>query len=279
MEDLNGDSMTSPELKSISEASDEMAITPLSASEQKPSDLEEGKARIEGMRVRGGERGEGLPYAPEGWPNPEDKWGWGVGKRRSTKGYFTDRFLTLPKRLQQGTTFICLRSRVAVENYMRETFPEVDLKIFFDSFQWQVPCSAPWTFEGFGLQTRSKRKLREGSDNCERNPVKSAGKEVAGLLDFPCPISMDFEGKGKEIDFKRLQSLPSDRRAIVVENEVYLALERLKDSQQRQYEMLRQKLFSQKQFIYRDLDSNGAAEKQGIFQTMPDIAGEFGDRG
>ncbi|XP_073155555.1 uncharacterized protein [Henckelia pumila] len=46
--------------------------------------------------------GEGLPYAPEDWPNPGDKWVWKVGRRINVSGFFMDRYLYLPSRFRKA---------------------------------------------------------------------------------------------------------------------------------------------------------------------------------
>ncbi|CAN4091319.1 unnamed protein product [Withania somnifera] len=81
--------------------------------------------------------GEGLPYAPADWPNPGDKWGWKVGKRIASSGYFLDRYLYLPNRLRgkQGV----FASKLSVEQYIRSEFPSMDINKFFASFSWKIP--------------------------------------------------------------------------------------------------------------------------------------------
>ena len=46
------------------------------------------------------EYGEGLPYAPMGWPNVGGKWGWRTGRRATNSGTFKDRYLYLPEHFQ-----------------------------------------------------------------------------------------------------------------------------------------------------------------------------------
>ncbi|CAJ1949752.1 unnamed protein product [Sphenostylis stenocarpa] len=48
--------------------------------------------------------GEGLPYAPQGWPNLGDVWGWKVLNRTNKAGYFVDRSLYLPTSLQNSSS-------------------------------------------------------------------------------------------------------------------------------------------------------------------------------
>lgn len=85
------------------------------------------------------QKGEGWPYAPEGWPKPGDKWIWKVGRRKHAKGYWQDRYLLLPKRLQKGRRKIWFWSKKSIEEYVKNEFPGTDLDTFFGSFQWRVP--------------------------------------------------------------------------------------------------------------------------------------------
>lgn len=87
--------------------------------------------------VSANDSGEGLPYAPEDWPNPGDKWGWKVGKRIASAGYFLDRYLYLPNRLRGKRSVFA--SRLSVEQYVRSEFPSVDIIEFFASFSWKIP--------------------------------------------------------------------------------------------------------------------------------------------
>lgn len=87
------------------------------------------------------ESGEGLPYAPEDFPLPGDKWRWRVGKRVAVSGDYKDRYLYLPKRLhcQDQSLRRPFASKLSVERYIRTTFPNVDVDAFFNSFSWKVP--------------------------------------------------------------------------------------------------------------------------------------------
>lgn len=86
--------------------------------------------------------GEGLPYAPEDWPNPGDKWRWKAGKRIAASGYFMDRYLYLPSSLGkvgkpgQKRNFA---SKLSVEQYVQAMFPGTDVNAFFASFSWKIP--------------------------------------------------------------------------------------------------------------------------------------------
>lgn len=85
-----------------------------------------------------GESGEGLPYAPVDWPSPGDVWTWRVG-RRVGGGYFHDRFLYPPKRIQMAGKRN-FGSRSSVEKFIRSEFPDADVNAFFASFTWKVPA-------------------------------------------------------------------------------------------------------------------------------------------
>lgn len=87
------------------------------------------------------EDGEGLPYAPVNWPNPGDNWNWRVGKRIGSTGYYTDRFLYLPKSLQKPGGPKQFASKLSLERYIKQEFPETDLDAFFNSFTWKIPSS------------------------------------------------------------------------------------------------------------------------------------------
>ncbi|CAI8604672.1 unnamed protein product [Vicia faba] len=83
--------------------------------------------------------GEGLPYAPENFPNPGDIWRWKTGKRISSNGNFRDRYLYLPRRLAGGG----FKSKLAVERYVKEFFPDANVVDFFASFSWSIPSGLP----------------------------------------------------------------------------------------------------------------------------------------
>lgn len=93
--------------------------------------------------------GVGLPYAPEDFPTPGDKWKWKVGKRHAVAGHFMDRYLYLPDRLYEEyksttpanvTNFRGFNSKAAVKRFLLEAFPEMDIKAFFASFTWRIPA-------------------------------------------------------------------------------------------------------------------------------------------
>jgi len=96
--------------------------------------------------------GEGLPYAPENFPNPGDIWGWKSGKRISNNGNYRDRYLYVPHRLAANrNSDHILRSKLSVERYVKEKFPDVNITEFFDSFIWSIPSGLPGLFRSYTL--------------------------------------------------------------------------------------------------------------------------------
>ncbi|KAL7593478.1 protein OBERON 3 [Lactuca sativa] len=94
--------------------------------------------------------GIGLPYAPEDFPLPGDKWGWKVGKRVGVSGHFIDRYLYLPDRLHKENKLVgfsgvtCgkgFASKASLERYLMETFPGIDINAFFSSFTWKIQAA------------------------------------------------------------------------------------------------------------------------------------------
>ncbi|XP_048133649.1 uncharacterized protein LOC125314737 [Rhodamnia argentea] len=85
--------------------------------------------------------GEGLPYAPEDWPNPGDTWRWWVGKRTYRSGFYKDRFLYLPKRLCVQGSDNRFKSEPSLAHYISLQFPNSDVNEFFASFSWMVPST------------------------------------------------------------------------------------------------------------------------------------------
>ncbi|KAL3505930.1 hypothetical protein ACH5RR_031312 [Cinchona calisaya] len=87
--------------------------------------------------------GKGLPYAPVDWPNPGDIWGWRVGSRIKGSGFYHDRFLYAPQRLQEKPNRkLMFYSKPHVMRYLASTFPEADIDAFFESFNWEIPAEA-----------------------------------------------------------------------------------------------------------------------------------------
>ncbi|GLJ13772.1 hypothetical protein SUGI_0219880 [Cryptomeria japonica] len=214
--------------------------------------------------VPAGSRGEGLPYAPQGWPNPEDKWGWQVGKRTNLNGSWRDRYLILPKSVSEGRRAIRFQSKLEVIKYLTETFPGLDLEKFFASFQWLVPAYFP-----------------------DQMPTKSNNEEevASGNPNFSNTIAVDRE-KGRIVP--DLRCLPADRRALTVEKEVNQALHMLRRLQEREYIAARDKLLAQKDLLVTFLQpTNGSLSSSALekayekelerFRNMLVIAKGFGN--
>ncbi|XP_057816572.2 uncharacterized protein LOC131029913 isoform X1 [Cryptomeria japonica] len=128
--------------------------------------------------VKASAKGEGWPYAPEGWPMAGDKWSWKVGKRWSPKGYWLDRYLILPKRLQKGGRRVYFFSKRAVVEYINTEFPGTDIEGFFSSFQWEVPCITE------GKTTACGKRGREpelGGNVVSEERVCKAGNPKCGI--------------------------------------------------------------------------------------------------
>ncbi|CAJ1967918.1 unnamed protein product [Sphenostylis stenocarpa] len=149
--------------------------------------------------------GEGLPYAPEGWPNPGDVWGWKVAARKSKGGYFYDRSLTLPASLQKGSRKLELRSKADIKRYLKSNFPNMTIEAFFTLFSWLVPSAeqtpkgenatddtvtqrnSRWKMisgthptgedaaDGTDTQRKSKRKMSSGSQPTGDDATDDAG--------------------------------------------------------------------------------------------------------
>lgn len=99
------------------------------------------------------ESGEGLPYAPENWPEPGDVWGWKTGRRATPTGIYHDRYLYVPVRLsgsEKGGSGRKHRprfaSKLAAERYIKANFPNADIYAFFASFSWKIPASVNGIF-------------------------------------------------------------------------------------------------------------------------------------
>ncbi|OIW11162.1 hypothetical protein TanjilG_22969 [Lupinus angustifolius] len=96
-----------------------------------------------GGYVASEESGEGLPYAPENWPEEGDIWGWRTGRRVTGNGYFQDRYLYLPNRLCETVGSrkkrLCFASKLSLQRYLTTNFPNAHFPSFFSSFQWKIP--------------------------------------------------------------------------------------------------------------------------------------------
>lgn len=85
--------------------------------------------------------GKGLPYAPQDWPNPGDKWGWKTGRRIAASGHFIDRYVYLPITLRQPGQEKSFKSKLSLEQYVRANYPQLDINAFFASFSWKIPSN------------------------------------------------------------------------------------------------------------------------------------------
>lgn len=127
--------------------------------------------------------GEGLPYAPEDWPSPGDKWRWKAGKRIAASGYYMDRYLYLPSRLGkigkpgQRRNFA---SKLSVEQYVQATFPGTDVNAFFASFSWKIPSKQFVSKEISGFES-----------HFEPGGCKAGNKMCSSLSEAPVPSPLE----------------------------------------------------------------------------------------
>lgn len=124
--------------------------------------------------------GYGLPYAPEDFPEPGDKWGWKVGKRVGVSGHYLDRYLYLPARLYEKyklggfSGITCSRgfaSKTSVERFVVEAFPAADIKAFFASFSWKIPAE----------KIKGNKEIVSGHPNCNPN-FDPAGCKAGNIM-------------------------------------------------------------------------------------------------
>ncbi|KAL1060190.1 hypothetical protein V6Z11_1Z118400 [Gossypium hirsutum] len=85
--------------------------------------------------------GEGLPYAPRDWPNPGDVWSWRVGRRVNNAGFYSDRFINVPKSLRFPNSPKMFASKPTLERFILSHFPTADVNAFFASFVWKIPAT------------------------------------------------------------------------------------------------------------------------------------------
>ncbi|KAG4983123.1 uncharacterized protein LOC114370895 [Glycine soja] len=128
--------------------------------------------------------GVGLPYAPEGWPNPGDVWGWKVAKRMNNSGYFTDRFLTLPRSLEKSRRKAEFRSKADISRYLQSNYPDMKIEAFFALFSWQIPSTQQ-------TPTKAIESLETGEDATDEigTPRKKL-KQETGSLSVPTHKSL-----------------------------------------------------------------------------------------
>ncbi|XP_014512477.1 uncharacterized protein LOC106771090 [Vigna radiata var. radiata] len=141
--------------------------------------------------------GVGLPYAPEGWPNAGDVWGWKVKARCSKGGFFTDRFLIPPASLQKGSRRLEFSSKAAVGRYLQSNFPNMKTEAFFALFTWAIPSAEQTPTKGLltlqsletvqhdytGTLRKSKRKMESsvGLTKSSSGLTKSSGRPTKKL--------------------------------------------------------------------------------------------------
>ncbi|XP_028773520.1 protein OBERON 1 isoform X2 [Neltuma alba] len=158
--------------------------------------------------VASSEYGEGLPYAPENWPNPGDIWGWKAGKRIHPSGYFKDRYLYLPDHLNRtdnsGSSSKRRRifaSKQSFERYIQESFPDTDLNALFASFSWKIYATESATLkEQHSIAAEDIEAEEDSHSDCQsdiavcqaRNKncdsLTSAVEKAKYLPDLPCDI-------------------------------------------------------------------------------------------
>ncbi|XP_022956071.1 protein OBERON 4-like isoform X1 [Cucurbita moschata] len=116
------------------------------------------------------ESGEGLPYAPENWPNLGDNWSWRVGRRVAITGHFQDRYLYSPRGIgvsgnssRRGHSFA---SRLSVERYIQSEFPNADVDAFFASFSWKIPAKKSSLAQGHRIQQISCPLPSKETEEC-----------------------------------------------------------------------------------------------------------------
>ncbi|XP_024958857.1 uncharacterized protein LOC112499815 [Cynara cardunculus var. scolymus] len=128
----------------------------------------------------GNHSGYGLPYAPEDFPEPGDKWGWKVGKRVGVSGHYLDRYLYLPVRLHEKfklggfasiTSSRGFASKTSVERFVMEAFPATDIKAFFASFTWKIPAE----------KNKGNKEIVSRHANCNLN-LDAAGCKAGNIM-------------------------------------------------------------------------------------------------
>ncbi|XP_027165617.1 uncharacterized protein LOC113765589 [Coffea eugenioides] len=130
------------------------------------------KSEVLTSPVPPGASGKGLPYAPVDWPNVGDIWGWRVGTRVRVAGFYNDRFLYAPQRLQKKPTRkLLFQSKPSVLRYLKSQFPEADIEEFFASFTWDVPAEA------------HSSKLSKCSPSPQSRPLKKESGKLVKVVE------------------------------------------------------------------------------------------------
>ncbi|KAJ4830150.1 hypothetical protein Tsubulata_019938 [Turnera subulata] len=147
------------------------------------------------------ESGEGLPFAPKDWPNPGDTWGWRVGKRVAATGHFLDRYLYLPPRICRGGLSNRKKrgfaSKLSVERFLRETYPDADLNAFFNSFSWRIPAKASSLSGNVGRRVFSTLPFEEATElstpDCDGVSLSLASAVIVAVFYVPRLLVQNME--------------------------------------------------------------------------------------
>ncbi|KAI5400002.1 protein TITANIA [Lathyrus oleraceus] len=127
--------------------------------------------------------GEGLPYAPENFPNPGDIWRWKAGKRISSNGNYRDRSLYLPRRLAASYRGGGFASKLAAERYVKESFPHINIVDFFASFSWTIPSGLPGNMNPVADGRIRELELREQPESeIDIGGCKAGNKMCSSLI-------------------------------------------------------------------------------------------------
>ncbi|KAL0368106.1 UNVERIFIED_CONTAM: hypothetical protein Scaly_1029500 [Sesamum calycinum] len=132
--------------------------------------------------VSANDSGEGLPYAPEDWPNPGDKWGWKVGRRTSISRFYLDRYVYLPARLHETGHKKKFASKLSVKQYIRAKFPHTDIDAFFASFSWRIPSKSSKIGDGEMFRHPGETADEPGSDIHINGVLCKAGNRSCSSL-------------------------------------------------------------------------------------------------
>ncbi|CAK8573706.1 unnamed protein product [Lathyrus sativus] len=148
------------------------------------SDNDGGRINLSNLApVAPDQSGDGLPYAPENFPNPGDIWRWKAGRRISSNGNFRDRHLYLPRRLAASYRG-GFKSKLAVERYVKEFFPDANVVDFFASFSWSIPSGLPGNMNPVpadGLLHQLELKEQPESDS-DIGGCKAGNKTCTSLI-------------------------------------------------------------------------------------------------
>ncbi|KAL4200264.1 hypothetical protein AMTRI_Chr03g148840 [Amborella trichopoda] len=156
--------------------------------------------------VSAGEEGEGLPYAPENWPEKGDNWFWKVGKRKNSSGVYADRYLIIPKRLQENKGKLYFASKKRVVEFLKAEFPNVNVDDFFALFEWGVPAPDKNPQKGGKSLEKLKKELGATEINETKSPkiiggckAKNRAKEIYAFRDSEKETKA-IENGGSEIE-------------------------------------------------------------------------------